>query len=158
MTEYLLMRHAKSDHPTGVADVDRPLATRGVRDAAAVGRAITGFGAAPDTILTSPAVRARTTAELAKQAGGWSAPVRVIEDLYDGGVRAVLEAIAAAGGGRVLAVGHEPTWSMATEALIGGGSITMVTAAVACIESHGGPEVGRGRLRWMIHPRLLADR
>lgn len=157
MTEYLLMRHAESDHPAGMPDRERPLASRGFRDAAAVGRAITGFGAIPDTILSSPAVRARTTAELARDAGGWSAPVQIVDELYGGGVRAVLEALGA-GRGRVLAVGHEPTWSMAVEALVGGGSVAMVTAAVACIECIDAPEPGQGVLRWMIHPRLLGDR
>ena len=154
MTEYLLMRHAKSDHPGGVPDIDRPLASRGFRDAAAVGRTITDFGAAPDTILSSPAVRARTTAELARDAGGWSAPVQIVDALYGGGVGAVLEALAG-GRGRVLAVGHEPTWSMAVATLIGGGSVQMVTAAVACIECDATPQAGRGSLRWMLHPRLL---
>jgi phosphohistidine phosphatase len=33
----ILMRHAKSDYPVGVADVDRPLSPRGQRDAQAAG-------------------------------------------------------------------------------------------------------------------------
>jgi phosphohistidine phosphatase len=148
------MRHAKSEHPPGVPDRDRPLSDRGHRSALAVGRAITDYGAAPSAILTSPAVRARTTAELARSGGGWTAPIEVVDGLYGGGVRTVLDALAT-GHGRVLVVGHEPTWSMTVETLIGGGSIAMVTAAVACVETSGRPEPGSGMLRWMIHPRLL---
>ena len=59
------------------------------------------------------------------------------------------------GRGRVLVVGHEPTWSMTVETLIGGGAIAMVTAAVACVETAAGPVPGTGMLRWMLHPRLL---
>lgn len=33
----ILVRHAKSDYPVGVGDVDRPLSPRGQRDAAAAG-------------------------------------------------------------------------------------------------------------------------
>lgn len=157
MAEYLLMRHAKSTHPLGIADRDRPLSPRGRRNAAAIGAAVTRFGAEPDTIFTSPAVRARSTVELAHQAGGWSAPITIVDDLYGGGLSAVMAALAA-GRGRVLVVGHEPTWSLAVETLIGGGSISMVTAAVACVDCPGGPVPDGGSLRWMLHPRLLDDR
>lgn len=151
------MRHAKSDHPAGVPDRDRPLSPRGAGDAAAVGRELTRFDAVPDTILSSPAVRAATTADIARRAGGWDAPVTLVDDLYGGGVGAVLAALGR-GAGRVLVVGHEPTWSMAVERLIGGGTIQMVTAAVACLDCPSGPRPGTGWLRWMIHPRLLGDR
>lgn len=154
MAELLLMRHAKSDHPPGVPDRDRPLSGRGRGSAETIGREITRMGAVPDTILTSPAVRAHTTAQIARRAGGWSAPIEVVESLYGGGVRSLLDALGT-GRGRVLAVGHEPTWSMAVETLIGGGSIAMVTAAVACVEIHGLPAAGAGMLRWMLHPRLF---
>lgn len=154
MPEYLIMRHAKSEHPPGVPDRDRPLSDRGHRSALAVGRTISEYDAVPATILSSPAVRARTTAELARSSGGWQAPIEIVDDLYGGGVRTVLDALGRARG-RVLVVGHEPTWSMTVETLIGGGSIAMVTAAVACVETHGPPEPGSGMLRWMIHPRLL---
>ena len=61
MAEILLMRHAKSSYPSGVADRDRPLSARGERSAAAIGEAITRFEAIPDLILTSPARRAADT-------------------------------------------------------------------------------------------------
>jgi phosphohistidine phosphatase len=141
MPEYLIMRHAKSEHPPGVPDRDRPLSDRGRRSALAVGRAITEYGAIPSTILSSPAVRARSTAELARSAGEWQAPIEIVEDLYGGGVGAVLDALARAQG-RVLVVGHEPTWSMTVETLM-------------CVETQGPPEPSVGMLRWMIHPRLL---
>ena len=148
------MRHAKSEHPPAVPDRDRPLSDRGHRSALAVGRAITAYGAVPTTILSSPAVRARTTVELARRAGGWQAPIEIVDGLYGGGVGTVLRILAGASG-RTLVVGHEPTWSMTVETLIGGGSVAMVTAAVACVETAGAPEPGSGLLRWMIHPRLL---
>lgn len=125
--------------------------------AAAVGRAMTQHGAVPDSIVSSPALRARTTATLARDAGGWEAAIDLVDGLYDGGVTSVFEALRARNG-RVLAVGHEPTWSMAVASLIGGGSIQMVTAAVACLECPGDPGPGQGALRWMIHPRMLEAR
>lgn len=59
----LLIRHAKSARPPGVADHDRPLAERGVHDARAMGT-ILSVEPAPDAIVVSSARRARETIEL----------------------------------------------------------------------------------------------
>lgn len=157
MAEILLMRHAKSDHPAGMRDRDRPLTPRGERSATAIGRAIAGFGATPDLILTSPARRAGDTAALARDGGGWSAPILPIEDLYGTGILTVLRALAEHPERRILAVGHEPTWSATVSTIVGGGAIHMVTAAVACVETHLPASPGSGWLRWMLHPRLFTD-
>jgi len=158
MAEILLMRHAKSKHPPGMADRDRPLTQRGERSALAIGGAIASFEAAPDLILTSPARRAADTATLTRDGGGWSSPIVSVEELYGAGVTTVLGALAAhTSAGRILAVGHEPTWSATVSTIIGGGTIHMVTAAVACVESHLPVGLGSGWLRWMLHPRLLTD-
>lgn len=151
------MRHAKSEHPAGTADRDRPLSPRGRRSAAAVGNAITCLGSHPEEILTSPARRARDTAELAAAAGGWKAPIIEVESLYGAGVGGVLQTLANRSSSRMLAVGHEPTWSETVATLIGGGSVRMVTAAVVCIETPRPVAAGAGALRWMLHPRLLPD-
>jgi len=137
-------------------DIERPLSSRGERSAVSIGRAISDFAAQPDLVLTSPAVRARRTAELAYDAGRWDAPLEEVGDFYGTGVESVLAATADRWrGDRVLIVGHEPTWSVAVSALIGGGAIHMVTAAVACIELMPPPAPGAGWMRWMLHPRLL---
>ncbi|WP_328946779.1 histidine phosphatase family protein [Streptomyces sp. NBC_00250] len=61
----LVLRHAKSAWPEGVADRDRPLGPRGLRDAPAAGRFLAENGGLPDLVLCSPARRARHTWELA---------------------------------------------------------------------------------------------
>ena len=57
------VRHAKSnwDHP-GLDDFDRPLDARGLRDAPVMAHNMKKLGLIPDFILTSGAVRAKTTA------------------------------------------------------------------------------------------------
>ena len=59
----LLLRHAKSAWPDGVADLERPLARRGERAAELVGRFLAGHGLVPDRVVSSPARRAAETAE-----------------------------------------------------------------------------------------------
>jgi len=141
-----------------MTDRNRPLTGRGERSAYAIGRAISEFGATPDLILTSPARRAADTASLARDGGGWSASIIAVEDFYGSGVTTVFEALSGhTAVDRILAVGHEPTWSATVSALIGGGAVHMVTAAVACVETVLPATPGSGWLRWMLHPRLFTD-
>ena len=115
----------------------------------------------PDLVLTSPATRARLTAELAADAGGWAALITDVEGFYGAGPGVVFSTIAATAGDvdRLMIVGHEPTWSHAASLLIGGGSVRVVTGAVTAIEVPGWDRVepGAGLLRWMITPRLFTD-
>lgn len=43
MAQLIMVRHAKSDYPVGVADFDRPLAKRGLREAPLMGPIIAGW-------------------------------------------------------------------------------------------------------------------
>ncbi len=67
MKTVYLVRHAKSswDHPD-LRDSERPLNERGLRDAPFMAKLLKSKGVKPDAILTSPAVRALTTATFFK--------------------------------------------------------------------------------------------
>lgn len=64
MRRLLLLRHAKSDWPDGVADQERPLAPRGRAAAPRMGAYMAQQGLAADRVLVSPARRTRETWEL----------------------------------------------------------------------------------------------
>lgn len=65
MKTLILVRHAKSSwNDSSLRDEARPLNKRGLRDAPEMGRRLAERGVVPDVIVSSPAVRARTTAEL----------------------------------------------------------------------------------------------
>ena len=64
MKTIVIARHAKSDWATGLSDHDRPLNARGKLDAPRMGQALNELGFQPDLIISSSAVRARTTAEI----------------------------------------------------------------------------------------------
>jgi phosphohistidine phosphatase len=104
----LLMRHAKSDYPAGVADHDRPLAPRGIREAGVAGDWLQA-NASVDAVLCSTASRARET--LART--GIDAPVRYSERLYAATPGAMIDEIkqTADSISTLLVVGHEPTMS-----------------------------------------------
>lgn len=65
MKTLTLIRHAKSswDEP-GKLDFERPLNRRGQRDAPKMGQRLAGRGFAPDLLVSSPALRALTTAQI----------------------------------------------------------------------------------------------
>jgi len=135
MKTLLLMRHAKSDWDADYGpDHDRPLNDRGLRSARIMGRVLADEGLVPDLIISSTAVRARRTAELAIDAGGWDTHLVLDRSLYDEGPRGVLEAGASAPDvDTVMLVGHQPTWSMLVSTLTGERA-EMKTATVAVIE------------------------
>ncbi|MFF0288850.1 SixA phosphatase family protein [Streptomyces sp. NPDC005262] len=60
----VVLRHAKSAWPDGVADHERPLAPRGRRDAPAAGRWLREAGCVPDAVVCSTAGRTRQTWDL----------------------------------------------------------------------------------------------
>jgi phosphohistidine phosphatase len=105
----LLLRHAKSGYPPGVADHERPLAPRGEREAALAGDWLRAHGPAVDAVLCSTATRTRQTLARTRI----DAPVSYLDRLYDATPGAVIEEINRIDPavGTLLVVGHEPTMS-----------------------------------------------
>ena len=135
MKTLLLMRHAKSDWDADYgSDHDRPLNDRGLRNARLMGRVLADEGLVPDLIISSTALRARRTAELATEAGNWDSEIVLDRSLYDEGPKGVLEVGASAPDvNRLMLVGHQPTWSMLVSAVTAERA-DMKTATVAVIE------------------------
>ena len=75
----VLLRHAKSDYPSGVADHDRPLAPRGIREAGLAGDWMRAHAPAVDAVLCSTATRTRETLERTRI----DAPAEFVDRLYD---------------------------------------------------------------------------
>ncbi len=162
MLRLFVLRHGKSDWGAlSSLDLDRPLADRGERAARRMGRFLTVSGRPPDSVICSPAVRARRTVELAAQAGEWSCSIRISETLYGGSVGEVLDEVRRepSSSTSVLIAGHQPTWSALIASLTGGGQCRFPTAALACIRFHGEAwdrvNFGGGELSWLVTPRLL---
>jgi phosphohistidine phosphatase len=162
MRTLLVMRHAKSDWGAAFPDDhERPLALRGIKAAQRMGRFLTDSDASPELVISSTAVRALQTVELASEAAAWECPVITEAGLYASDPEKVLEIIRMASPevGRLLIAGHEPTGSALVALLIGGGRVTMPTAAVACLDMPHGEWVDLGRgtceLRWLVTPKML---
>lgn len=113
----VLMRHAKSAYPDGVADHDRPLAPRGVREAGLAGEWLRCNLPAIDQTLCSSAARTRETLRLTNVA----APVSYLDRLYGATPGALLGEVNRVGNDTktLLVVGHEPTISQVAVGLAG---------------------------------------
>ncbi len=162
MKTVLVLRHGKSDWQAGYgSDHDRPLAERGIVAAELMGRFLTRNGQEPARILSSTAVRARSTAELAMMAGHWGCSVQYTEALYGASVPGVIDLLRMEDDAlaSLLLVGHQPTWSELIQDLTGGASVRFPTAALARIdfEIDRWRDVGSGAgtLKWLVTPKIL---
>ncbi len=135
MKTLLVMRHAKSDWNAEYGgDHERPLNDRGIRSARIMGRVLAADGLEPDLVVTSTAVRARSTASLAKAAGGWGCEIILDSSLYGTGADAAVQsATSVADSDRLMLVGHQPTWSILVSILTGE-QADMKTATVVAID------------------------
>lgn len=86
MKVLLLLRHAKSSwESAGLADHDRPLNNRGKRDAPRMGKVLLEEGIVPEIIISSSAIRARSTAKKVAKSSHYKGEVIIESSLYRGG-------------------------------------------------------------------------
>jgi phosphohistidine phosphatase len=95
MRTLTLIRHAKSSwKDSTLNDFDRPLNKRGTHDAPLMGRLLRQQGIAFDLLVTSPALRALTTARLIAEALGYpERDLSVQPELYDADIKQLLAVI-----------------------------------------------------------------
>lgn len=139
----LLVRHAKSDYPVGVADHDRPLSARGQRDAPEIGHWLSRLLSPSDSVevIVSSAARAQATWALAQ---GTFRPGAVETDprIYEASPTMLREVIGEhAGDSDILVVGHNPGLAMLVAELGAPGPTRaealarFPTSAIAVLES-----------------------
>ena len=136
MKTLLVLRHAKSSwKDPAVTDYDRPLSSRGKRDAPRIGKIIAAEEVRPDIILSSTAKRARRTAEDVSDAVGLSGTAVVLDSrLYLAGPAEIVDVVRNAGSDArcVLVVGHNPGLEVLVMRLTGHAE-PLPTAAVAAV-------------------------
>jgi phosphohistidine phosphatase len=161
MKTLLLLRHAKSSWDNAsLRDFERPLAKRGKRDAPRMGEELKLRMPLPDIIISSPATRARETAEAVVQSSGIRSRLEFNESIYGASsaelitlIRQLPDSVNCA-----LMVGHNPGFEELVTRLTATDA-AMPTAALACIEfqiDHWNDlEDGAGKLIWLLTPKKL---
>jgi phosphohistidine phosphatase len=161
----LLLRHAKAEALVpGQRDFDRPLASRGRDDAQLMGRVLAKLGCVPDAIVSSPAARAKETAEGAARAMKFGGKIIMEPALYDAAGEVWLDTLraVASGAASALLVAHEPGMSEAAGLLCGGdaGTFDIPTAGLLSLEVNlerwRDLAEGDAALRWFLRPKTVA--
>jgi len=138
MKTLTLVRHAKSSwKDNSLADRDRPLNKRGKRDAPEMGRRIAAAGIRPSLIVSSPAVRAWTTAKIIANEIGYPREFLQRDNgLYLASVNGILDVIVAQDPGfnNLMLVGHNPGFTDFANYLVPGLTNNMPTASVVSVE------------------------
>ena len=140
MAEHLLilLRHAKSDWSGSEADIDRPLAKRGRRQAPDAGRWLSANTESIDLAVVSPARRARSTWDLVSAELAIPPPTRIDDRMYTDSERGLLGVVRELSDdvASVVLVGHNPGLENLVSRLTDA-SVPMPTSALAVIEVTG---------------------
>ncbi|HSD92965.1 MAG TPA: histidine phosphatase family protein [Methyloceanibacter sp.] len=165
-----LLRHAKSSWKNpALADIDRPLATRGENDAPLMGRAMAEHGIDPELVLCSGARRTRDTLDLVLPELRVEPKVVYDDALYHASPETMLQMLHAVHPGmdRVMLVGHNPEIQAFALDLVGAGPkhfrdrlrAKYPTAGLAVINFAAGlwksVDVNSGTLNLFLVPRDL---
>ncbi|MDD5319705.1 MAG: histidine phosphatase family protein [Methylococcales bacterium] len=137
--ELWLLRHGKSDRNISMDDFDRPLKKRGKRAARRIGEWLQQQRLIPDWAVSSPAIRAITTAQIVHKAiDTQGLEIQQDKRLYQEGFERLKTVLAECPmeAGRVLLVGHNPELEDLLIHLVGAASLPdtdklLPTAALA---------------------------
>jgi len=133
----VLVRHAKATKGNAEpADEERPLSKRGRKDAAFMGGVMRDTIGTVDLLISSPAVRARETAEAVATALRYPAgAIRLVNRVYGAPVESLLSVVRDLDANQwtVALVGHNPGITLLAAALSNTEIDDLPTAGVCCI-------------------------
>jgi len=134
MKKLLLVRHAKAEKDTGGKDFDRPLKYIGMQDAGFMADRLKEKLMVPEYIVTSPALRARTTAEIFADHLGLPVPA-TNKSIFEASEKTLLKIINDLPDqyNFVALVGHNPGIAYILQYLTGA-AMEVHTSAVAIID------------------------
>jgi phosphohistidine phosphatase len=161
MLRLTLLRHGKSswDDPE-LEDLERPLAPRGLRDVPEMGRRLAKRGELPGLILSSPALRALSTARaIAREIGYREDGIRQEPALYMASPLEILATLQRLGDPpqHLMVVGHNPGLTELANMLDEFHLDNLPTAAILSVEfdasDWGRIEPASARLLWFDYPK-----
>jgi phosphohistidine phosphatase len=133
-----LVRHAKASwNDSSLSDRERPLNARGEKDAPEMGQRIVAHDIRPSLIITSPAVRAWTTAKIISKEVSY--PIECLQrenSLYLASLDGLLDAVMAQDNGfnNLMVVGHNPGMTDFANFLVPGITNNLSTAGVVSVK------------------------
>ena len=162
MKTLFVLRHAKSSWENAdLSDFERPLNKRGLEAAPLIGKVIKENGFQPEIILSSPARRAKQTAEIINEKAGINREIKYEERIYEASPARLLEVVSEQSdeAESVMIVGHNPGLEGLVRFLTGQIE-PMPTAALAVIDLEitkwSEIDSSNGTLRTLIRPKEIA--
>lgn len=162
MKNLLVMRHAKSDWGNNLPDIERPLNKRGEKAAPLMAEHLKKKSKIPDLILSSPAKRAKCTADLVKKTLAYSKDIEIVNQFYFGYISDIIYIIKNIDNhhNTVLILGHNPIWEdLVSEFINYEDYVAMPTAAIASIifDTDDWQKISEknAKLEWLNTPKNL---
>jgi len=112
MKKLYIIRHAKSSRSDEtLEDFERPLNKRGKENAPMIGERLKEKGIMPDIIISSPAKRAKSTAEMIAKEIGYKKKILFDENIYESSVDELCKILTSINdkNSAVFLVGHNPS-------------------------------------------------
>ena len=134
MKTLLMLRHARSILKSqNLSDHARPLDELAKQDALDMGKLLRNKDLIPDLIISSTALRAKTTAELVAKGGSYQGEIVLEQSLYQAKSKDYLKIIQGLSEKYtcVLLVGHNPTLEETIGLLAGSSGVKMTPCALA---------------------------
>ena len=160
MKSVILFRHGKSDwHVPYGNDHERPLAKKGVEAAKKMGKFLADKNQIPELVISSTAVRANTTVELAIDSAKWTSKLVLERGIYGGSPDFLIELIHSQDDvyNSICLVGHEPNFSFFISRASNQDYIHFTTANMAKINFDVNMwsklQFGNGILEWHQKPK-----
>ena len=138
MKRLFLVRHAKSswDNPS-LDDIDRPLNNRGKKNAPEMGIRLRKQGILPDLLISSPAIRAYTTAKkISEEIGYPKKKIEVDDRLYHGSSNSMISIVQGLKNkiNSVMLFGHNPGFTDFANMLCGINIYNIPTTGIVAID------------------------
>lgn len=159
MKNLILVRHAKAEKRSAeIDDYERKLTKVGRNDSKEVAEYVAKLLNNVDLLVTSPALRAKETAEIFAKSFKSKPKITEEEILYEGEVEEISEKIPniIKGYNNVIIFGHNPTFDELAKKLTGD-DLHLRKAGVICIEGESFDDIlsGKGKLKWMVDPKSI---
>ena len=156
MKTIILFRHGKSDWKANFyQDLDRPVSNRGIKAAKLMGIYLHEINNIPDLVISSPAVRAYDTAQLAISSGEWNRKLNLDQNLYGATPEIVMNILCNQDDkyDSICITAHEPTMSLFINKYTDSGYQKFPTATMARIDffTNNWCNVARSKINLFFH-------
>jgi len=161
MKRLYLVRHAKSSwDDASLADIDRPLNSRGKNNAPEMGKRLNKQGILPDLLISSPANRAYSTAKkISNEIGYPKKKIKVSDKIYHGSNNSILSVLQSLPDkiNHVMLFGHNPGFTDFANLLCNINIYNIPTAGIVAIdfkiEHWSDCAYGNGELMFFDYPK-----